>query len=95
MFTGYYNDLHENITKTWWITPEVVTQYQGITNFKVTRYKVWIQERKDPENEWLQLRYYVKEEDIEMTIKDWHDDWRIPAMNQEMSMEKEDDVGQE
>jgi hypothetical protein len=81
MFTGYYNKLHENITNTWWITPEVVAQYQGITNLKVTRYTVWIQECKDPENEWLQLRYCVKEEDIEMAIKDWHDDWRIPAMN--------------
>jgi hypothetical protein len=87
MFAGYYNDLQESIANTWRITPEVVAQYQGIANFKVTRHTVWIQARKDPENQWLQLRYCVKEEDVEMAIKDWHDDWRIPDLNQEMPMQ--------
>jgi hypothetical protein len=30
-----------------------------------------------------------------MAIKDWQDDWRVPVMNQEMSMDKEVDAGQE
>jgi hypothetical protein len=34
MFAGYYNDLQESIANTWWITPEVVVQYQGIAKFK-------------------------------------------------------------
>jgi outer membrane autotransporter protein len=55
MFAGYYNDLQESIANTWWVTPEVVVQYQGIANFKATRHAVWIQARKDPEKEWLQL----------------------------------------
>jgi hypothetical protein len=30
-----------------------------------------------------------------MAIKDWHDDWRVTTMNQEMFMDKEVDAGQE
>jgi hypothetical protein len=74
MFAGYYNDLQESIANTWQITLEVVMQYQDIAKFKVTRHAVWIQPRKDPKKEWLQLRYCVKEEGIEMAFKDWHDD---------------------
>jgi hypothetical protein len=41
------------------------------------------------------LWYCVKEEDIEMAIRDSQDDWRVLVLNQEMSMDKEDDVGKE
>jgi hypothetical protein len=74
MFEGYYNNLQESITNTWRITLEVVTQYQGIENFKATGNTMWIQEQKDHNNQWLQLWYCVKEEDVEMAIKDWNDD---------------------
>jgi hypothetical protein len=70
MFMGYYNDLQEIIANTWRITPKVVMQYRDIANLKEIRHTVWIQERRDPENEWLQLQYCVKEEDVEMEIKD-------------------------
>jgi hypothetical protein len=95
MFAGYYKDLQERIANTWRITPEVVTQYQGITKFKETRHIIWIQAWKELENEWLQLRYCVKEEDIEMVIKDWHDEWRVPTIDQDMFADKEVDAGKE
>jgi hypothetical protein len=41
------------------------------------------------------LCYYIKEADIEMTIKDWDDDWRIPVMNQEIPIDTEVEVVQE
>jgi hypothetical protein len=56
---------------------------------------VWIQSRNDIKNQWLQLWYCVKEEGIEMAIKDWHKDWRIPDLNQEMPVDKEVDAQQE
>jgi hypothetical protein len=55
MFEGYYNDLQESIANTWQITPKVVTQYQGIANLKQNMHTMWIQARKDPDNQWLQL----------------------------------------
>ena len=56
---------------------------------------MWIQEKKDPKNQWIQLWYYIKEEDVEMAIRDWHDEWRIPVLNQEMPTYKEVEAGQE
>jgi hypothetical protein len=41
------------------------------------------------------MRYCIKEEDVEMTIKDWQDDLRVPVLNQEMSTNKGADVGKE
>jgi len=74
IFEGYHNDLHESITNTWRVTQEMFIQYQGIANFKETRHAMWIQARKYPYNQWLQLRYCIKEADIDMAIKDWYDD---------------------
>jgi hypothetical protein len=41
------------------------------------------------------MRYRVLAEDIEMIIKDWDDDWRIPVLNQEIPAEKEAKAEQE
>jgi hypothetical protein len=35
-FARYLSDMQENISNTWRIAPEVVVQYQGISNFKAT-----------------------------------------------------------
>jgi len=51
--------------------------------------------RRDLEKEWLQHRYYVKEEDIDMSIKDWKDDWILLLLNQEMPTGKEADAGKD
>jgi hypothetical protein len=96
IFEGYHNDLQESITNTWRVTPEAITQYQGIANFKATRHAMWIQAWKYPDNQWLQLRYCIKEVDIEMAIKDWDDNWRIPVLNREIPTEmEEEEVRQE
>jgi len=69
-FVLYYNKLQESIANSWRITLEVVMQYRDIVNFKETRHTVWIQVRRDPGKEWLQHRYYVKEEYVEIEIWD-------------------------
>jgi hypothetical protein len=37
------------------------------------------------------LCYCIKEVDIEMAIKDWDDDWRIPVLNREIPAEIEEE----
>jgi hypothetical protein len=55
---------------------------------------MWIHAWKDPDNQWLQLHYCIKEANIEMAIKDWDDNWRIPILNQEIPTEmEEEEVG--
>ena len=39
---GYLRDLQEAISNMWRITPQDVTRYRDITNFKTTRHAMWI-----------------------------------------------------
>jgi hypothetical protein len=84
IFEGYLHDLQETITNIWRITPQAIANYQGIANFKATRHVMWIQVWKDPNKQWLQLRYCITEGDIEMAIKDWEDEWRIPVLTRDI-----------
>jgi hypothetical protein len=71
----------------------VVAQYREIANFKATKNNMWIQARRDMGKEWLQLRYCVTKEDVEMAMRDWHDDWRISVPTQEVPKGTEVDMG--
>ena len=71
----------------------MVTEFREIANFKETRQNMWIQACRDPGKDWLQLRYYVTEEDIEMAMRNWHDDWRISVLTQEFPQGTEVDGG--
>jgi hypothetical protein len=51
IFKGYYEYLEEIIANTWRVTLEMITYYHGIANFKETRHEMWIQARKDPDNQ--------------------------------------------
>jgi len=59
IFTTYYNEMQEKIANTWRIPLEVVEEHQSIANFKAFRHNMWIQAKRDPKKECLQLRYYV------------------------------------
>jgi hypothetical protein len=96
VFEGYLRDLQEAISNMWRITPQVVAQYRDIANFKATRHAMWIQVWKDPNKQWLQMRYCIMEGDIDMAIKDWEDDWKIPSLTQEIPTKTtEEEAGQE
>jgi hypothetical protein len=90
---GTSSDIQESIANTWRITLEVVAQYQGIENFRATCHNMWIQACRDPTKEWLQLRYCIKEEEVEMEIRDWKDDWKIPVITKEIPKGKEVEAG--
>jgi hypothetical protein len=56
---------------------------------------MWIQVRKDPDKQWLQMHYCITEGDIDLVIKDWEDEWRIPAITQELlETTTEEEAGQ-
>jgi hypothetical protein len=92
-FARYLSDIQDNIANTWRITPEVVAQYQGIANFRATRHNMWIQAHRDPEKEWLQLRFCINAEEVEMEMRDWQDDWKIPVITKDMPKGKEVEAG--
>jgi hypothetical protein len=39
---------------------------------------MWIHARKEPKKQWLQLCYCITKGEIDMVIKDWEGDWKIP-----------------
>jgi hypothetical protein len=56
---------------------------------------MWIQAWKDPDKQWLQMRYCITEGDIDMVIKDWEDEWRIPVLTQDLpERTTEEEAGQ-
>jgi hypothetical protein len=76
--------MQEYISWSWRITPEAIARCGNITNFWATRQAMWLQPRQDPDNQWLPMRYYIIEGDIDMVISEWTDAWRIPSIPQEV-----------
>jgi hypothetical protein len=41
---------------------------------------MWLQEKRDPTKEWLQLSYCVMMQDIQMEVKEWPEEWKVPMI---------------
>jgi hypothetical protein len=41
---------------------------------------MWLQEKRDPSKERLQLKYYVKMQDIYMEVQEWPKGWRMQTI---------------
>jgi hypothetical protein len=52
----------------------LVKEYKKIANFKASRHNMWIQEKMDPNKEWLHMRYCVIEEDLQWVMKYWQEE---------------------
>jgi hypothetical protein len=75
---GSHLQLVEDHTTGCWVIAD-------IANFKATQHAMWIQAHKDPDKKWLKIHYYIKEGDIDMVIKDWEDEWKIPVLTRDLS----------
>jgi hypothetical protein len=64
VFAMHYDDMQENLAHTWRIPQEVVEEHQSIDDFQDSRHNMWIQAKRDPNKEWIQLRYYVTREEV-------------------------------
>jgi hypothetical protein len=45
------------------------------------------------EKKWLQLLFCIKEEEVEMMMRDWQYDWQIPIITKNMPKGKEVEAG--
>jgi hypothetical protein len=41
---------------------------------------MWLQEKRDPAKEWLQLNYCVTMQDIQMEVQEWSEEWKVPMI---------------
>jgi hypothetical protein len=86
--TMIFDEMQENISKTWSIPPEVVRENQGITYFKVSRHNMWIHAKRDPMKEWLQLRYCVTGEEVQWAMKYWPKEWKVTMIPKKVPISK-------
>jgi hypothetical protein len=84
-----YDEMQEKLENTWRIPPEVVRENQGITNFQASRHNMWIQAKRDPKKEWLQLRYCVTGEEVQWAMKDWPEEWKVPVIPKKVPKSKQ------
>jgi hypothetical protein len=90
IFVTYLEEIQEKVAETWRIPPEVVEEYKKIANFKASRHNMWIQEKRDPEKEWLQMRYCVTVEEVQWEMKDWKEEWKVPIFSVRLDQSRGD-----
>jgi hypothetical protein len=57
----------------------LVEVYTLIAWFREDQHHIYVQEKKDPREEWVQTKYKIMEEDIHLIMQDWDPEWKIPA----------------
>jgi hypothetical protein len=80
MFSQYLTKIQNNLEDTWRITLEAVQEFGQIVNFQVSHHNMWVQAKKDPTKEWLQLKYCMMMHEIQMEFHEWPKEWRVPTI---------------
>jgi hypothetical protein len=71
MFTIYLIEIQNRVANTWRIPIETVQEFGKIVNIQALCQNMWLQEKRDPTKEWLQLKYCVTMKYIEMEVYEW------------------------
>jgi hypothetical protein len=80
MFMIYLTEIQNRVAETWRIPIETVQEFGQIANFQASRHSMWLQAKRDPAKEWLQLKYCVTMQDIQMEVQEWPEEWRVPTI---------------
>jgi hypothetical protein len=78
-FFLYGERIRQSIQNAPHISPQLVEAYDPVMEFRADRHHMYIKSKKDPWEEWVQTKYKITEEDIQMVMQDWEPDWKIPA----------------
>jgi hypothetical protein len=78
IFVLHFEEIQEKVVETWRIPLEVVEENKEITIFQVSRHNVCIQEKRNPKNNYLQMRYCITGEEVQWAMKEFPDEWRVP-----------------
>jgi hypothetical protein len=57
-----------------WVHPDA--------QFWEEQHHIYVQEKKDPREEWVQMKYKITKEDIQLIMQDWDLDWKVPGIEQ-------------
>jgi hypothetical protein len=51
---------------------------------------MYVQDKKDPTQQWLPTTYRLTIEDVNLIINDWEEEWKSPPEKTELSEEEDD-----
>jgi hypothetical protein len=79
-FYIYKETIRDNIERTPCILPQVVEAYKEVAHFKAGHHHMYVQVKKDPDQQWLPTQYRLTEEEMGNIMDDWDDEWNIPPI---------------
>lgn len=56
---------------------------------------MYVQERRDPNQEWLPTTYKLTEENVSMIVAYWDKEWKVPVLEEELQQQDEGQKDQE
>ena len=62
-------------------------KYQWLIQFDIGPHSIYIQERWDPEKQWLPLAYKFTNEELDALVHEWSVEWCNPVIQEELSKE--------
>jgi hypothetical protein len=65
----------------------VVKAYNAVVHFKEGIHHIYVQAKKDPNQQWLPTRYRLTEEEMGHIMEDLDDHWKIPRPGTKKSVE--------
>jgi hypothetical protein len=80
MFSQYLAKIQNNLEDTWRISQKIVKEFGQIINFQASCHNMWVQKKKDPTKECLQLKFCVTMHEIHMEVHEWPKEWRVPTI---------------
>jgi len=76
-FYIYKETIRENIERTPCIPPHVVEAYKLVDHFKEGWHHMCVQEKKEPNQQWLENQYILTEEEMGHIMVDLEDELKI------------------
>jgi hypothetical protein len=70
-FNIYKENIREKIERTPHIPPQVIESYKVVVCFKEGRHHMYVQEKKDPDQQWKPTQYRVIEDEMGHIMVDW------------------------
>lgn len=67
---------------------QVIQDFNSIMRFKVLINHVYVQVRRDLDQQWLTCEFNIDQQEVEKIISNWLVEWRIPIMKEEIKEEQ-------
>jgi hypothetical protein len=78
-FYIYKETIRQCIEDTSCILPQIVEAHKEIVCFKARMHHMYVQEKRDLDQQWFSTHYRLTEKDINLIVNDWKVKWKTPV----------------